>query len=490
MNRSILRLFSVVVLMFALLIVWASRWTVFSASALDHNRLNQLGFYASLKVRRGEILADNGAVLARSVKAANGTWRSVYPQGSLFAQAVGYYNPQENQIAGIEETRNRALTGLQSRQASLFGSFNGTPQVGDSVYTTLDPKGQALARKLLAGRVGAVVAIVPQTGAVKVMYSNPTYNDNNLAAPCPANVAHVGCQFNLATQGGLPPGSTFKLVVTAAALNSGKLTPNSTFAGPSPLLVDGIPLHNDGNVSYPPGTTLTTALTDSIDTIYAQVGLRVGAPTLEEYMKRFGFYSVPPMDYPAAQMRPSGEFYNGSFVPITNPNMDVGRSSIGQGDLEVTPLQMAMVVAAIANNGKLMEPRLTSRVVNSDGETVETIKPQEYDQVMRPQIAQEETQMMRHVVESGTGTLANIPGLNLVGKTGSASLGACVTGVRVNNVCPGGETYDDAWFVSFSQSDPKIAVAVELSDIPGGYGGTYAAPIAAEMIKTLLAEGQ
>ena len=98
--------------------------------------------------------------------------------------------------------------------------------------------------------------------------------------------------------------------------------------------------------------------------------------------------------------------------------------------------------------------------------------------------------MMRHVVESGTGTLANIPGLNLVGKTGSASLGACVTGVRVNNVCPGGETYDDAWFVSFSQSDPKIAVAVELSDIPGGYGGTYAAPIAAEMIKTLLAEGQ
>ncbi len=490
MNRSILRLFSVVVLMFAVLVVWTSRWTVFSASALDHNPLNKLQYYASLEVKRGEILADNGEVLAKSVKNSNGTWSRVYPQGSLFAQAVGYYYPQQNRIAGIEQSRNQALSGVQNTQTSLFGSLNGTTAAGNDVYTTLDPTGQALARKLLAGRVGAVVAIVPQTGAIRVMYSNPTYNPNNLSAPCPPNPEGIGCQFDMATQAGLAPGSTFKLVVTAAALNSGKLTPNSTFAGPSPLIVSGTPLHNDANISYPPGTTLTTALTDSIDTIYAQVGQRVGAPLLQQYMKRFGFYSVPPIDYPAAQMRPSGEFYGGRFVPITNPNMDLGRSSIGQGDLEVTPMQMAMVGAAIANGGTLMQPRFTTKIVNSDGQTVQTVAPKVYHQVMRPAIAKEEEAMMRSVVISGTGTAANVPGLEVVGKTGTASINRCTHGPRINDTCPQGVPIDDAWFVAFSELHPTIAVAVELSDEPNGYGGTYAAPIAAQMLKTLLAEKQ
>lgn len=480
MNRSIVRLFGVVVLMFTVLVVWTSRWTVFSATALNNNALNQLQYYASLKVRRGEILADNGQVLAKSVRAPGGIWKRVYPQGPLFSQMVGYYYPQGQGTAGIEAVRNRALQGLQSPMTNLFGSFNGTPKVGDDVYTTIDPKAQALARTLLAGRVGAVVAIVPQTGAIRVMYSNPTYNNNNLKAPCPPNPEGIGCQFNMATQAGLPPGSTFKLVTSTAALNSGKFTPNSTLAGPSPLMVSGRPLHNDGDISYPPSTTLTTALTYSINTIYAQVGQRVGAPLMQQYMQRFGFYSVPPLDFPAGQMRPSGEFYKGRFVPITNPNMDIGRTSIGQGDLEVTPMQMAMVVATIANDGRLMQPRFTSKVVNNVGQTVETIAPQLYDQVMQPKIALELQQMMRHVVEEGTGTAANLQGLAIAGKTGTASTG------RYQN----GQELDNAWFVGFPISNPRIAVAVELSDVPNGYGGTYAAPIAAQVIKTLLAEKQ
>lgn len=484
MNRSIVRLFGVVILLFTALIVWTSRWTVFDASALNSNPLNRLSFYASLKVRRGTIYADNGSVLARSTKAAGGTWKRSYPQGSLFAQTVGYVNPQQGQYAGLEQSFNHYLEGAPNALTSVFGSFNGTPKVGDDVYTTLDPKAQAEARTLLAGRVGSVVAIVPQTGAVKVMYSNPTYDDNNPSA-CATT---PGCSeyFN-ATQGGYPPGSTFKLVTSTAALDSRKFTPQSTIAGPSPLMVSGQPLHNDGNQSWPASTTLTTALTYSINTIYAQVGQRVGAQTMQEYMQRYGFYSEPPLDYPSSQMRASGERNQstGALLLPTHPCntnagcVDLGRMSIGQDKLAVTPLQMAMVVSTIANNGTLMKPRLVSKVVNQEGQTVAGGSPQVYSQVMKPKYAAQLTKMMEDVVEEGTGTAANVEGLKVAGKTGTAS-----------TYTKNGVPYDDAWFVGFPVNDPKIAVAVELTDLPNGYGGVYAAPIAAQVIKTLLAENR
>jgi peptidoglycan glycosyltransferase len=483
-NRSIVRLFAVVILLFTILVVWTSRSTVFSATSLDNNTLNRLPFYASLKVKRGSILADNGLVLAKSVKASDGTWTRAYPQGSLFAQVVGYDFPQKGQPpTGLESSRNSELKGLKSALTSVFGNFNGTPTVGDDVHTTIDPKAQALARQLLHATMastgaisGSVVAIVPQTGAVKVLYSSPSYNDNNGPNKCKL----PGCQlFFDATQGEYPPGSTFKLVTTTAALDSGRFTPNSIFNGNSPVTVSGHSLENDSNYSYGQ-VSLTKALTDSINTVYAPLGVTLGGTLMQKYMQRYGFGSVPPMDYPADQMHPSGEYYNGKLVPVTNPNIDLGRTAIGQAGLEVTPLQMAMVVSAIANNGKLMQPRLTSKVVNNDGQTVETVSPQEDDQVMKPKVAAELQTMMRDVVEEGTGTSANLDGLNIGGKTGTASTG----GTR------NGQPLDDAWFVGFPEGDAKIAVAVELTDIENGFGGTYAAPIAAKVIQTLLAENQ
>jgi peptidoglycan glycosyltransferase len=201
---------------------------------------------------------------------------------------------------------------------------------------------------------------------------------------------------------------------------------------------------------------------------------------MQKYMERYGFGSVPPLDYPVNQMRPSGEYYNGKLVPVTNPNIDLGRTAIGQAGLEVTPLQMAMVVSAIANDGKLMQPRLVSKVVNSDGQTVQNVTPLEDDQVMKQKVARQLQVMMRDVVEEGTGTSANLEGLNIAGKTGTASTG----GTR------NGQPLDDAWFVGFPESDPRIAVAVQLTNIENGFGGTYAAPIAAKVIQTLLAEQQ
>jgi peptidoglycan glycosyltransferase len=197
-------------------------------------------------------------------------------------------------------------------------------------------------------------------------------------------------------------------------------------------------------------------------------------------MKRFGFYSVPPLDYPPDEMVASGEkTAKGKLLLPTNDHVDLGRMSIGQDKLEVTPLQMAMVASAVANGGKLMVPHLTTKVLNQDGQTVETVNPSVYSQVMKPQIAAEETQMMTDVVEEGTGQAANLEGIKVAGKTGTAQVGGT------------GSDLDDAWFIGFAPVDhPKVAVAVALQDIPNGYGGVYAAPIAANVIKTLLGEGQ
>lgn len=491
MNRSVIRLFGVVILLFTILIVWTSRWTVFSATALNNNGLNKLQFFASLKVKRGSILADNGEVLAKSVKTPGGTWKRLYPTGPLFSQAIGYYVPELNQSAGLEQARNKELKGLQNALTSVFGSFNGTPTVGDDVHTTLDPTAQKLARQLVRHAMaaygatsGSVVALVPQTGAVKVMYSSPTYNDNTFTKCAPP-----GCSELVdAVAGRYPPGSTFKLVTTTAALDSGRFTPESTFNGHSPVTISGHPLENDGNQSYGQ-VTLTQALTDSINTVYGPLGVTLGSNLMQQYMRRYGFYSVPPLDYPADEMKASGAlFYQGTcfgnkrpeLLPVTNSCVDLGRTAIGQANLAVTPMQMAMVVSAIANDGKLMQPTLTTRVVNNDGQVVETAKPQEYDQVMKPAVAKELQTMMRAVVEEGTGTAANLEGLNIGGKTGTAS-----TGLTRN-----GQPLDNAWFVGFPESNPRIAVAVELSNIENGFGGQFAAPIAAQVIKTLLAGHQ
>jgi penicillin-binding protein A len=469
-NKSIVRLFGFCLVLFGLLIGWTSRWSVFDATALNDNPLNKRAFLEDLLVKRGRIVADDGTVLARSVKARGGTWRRVYPTGSLFAQAVGYSIPSKAEATGLERSRASELAGEQTGISSVLGPLGGRNRVGDDVHTTLDPAAQRLAVQLLAGRAGAVVALDVRTGAVKVLYANPTYNDNKPSG---------GSKFDAALQSGFPPGSTFKIVTTTAALDTGRYTPDSQIDGKSPLTVSGVPLENDGNTSWGE-VTLTKALTYSINTVFAQLGESLGVDTMATYMKRFGFYGTPPLDFPQDEMAPSGERNprTGELLSPTSGLIDVGRMAIGQDKLAVTPLQMAMVAAAVANGGRLMVPHLTSEVVNQDGQVVERIEPQVYDQVMKPKTAAEVTAMMTDVVEEGTGTAANLDGVKVAGKTGTATI---VTGSDL----------DDAWFIGFGPVEhPQVAVAVVLERIANGYGGVYAAPIAAQMIKKLLAEGQ
>jgi peptidoglycan glycosyltransferase len=348
-------------------------------------------------------------------------------------------------------------------------------QVGDDLQTTLDPKSQQVAIQQLAGRIGAVVALQPQTGAVLTMYANPSYDNNHPSGPC----AVPSCsQVNRTVAADYPPGSTFKVVTAVAAIDSGKYTPNSLVNGNSPILVSGVPLSNDGNISWGP-ITLTTALTYSVNTVFAQVAESLGKDTMAEYMKRFGFYSKPPLDYPPDEMVASGERKGAVLLSPTSGLIDLGRMGIGQDKLSVTPMQMAMVAAAVANGGTLMAPRLGAAAIDTDGRTVRTFKPQVYSRVMKTQTALEVAQMMKKVVEEGTGQPAQLGGIDVAGKTGTAQVGIV------------GSNVTQPWFIGFAPIvNPKVAVAVTVERTQGGFGATVAAPIAKAVIQTLLAEGK
>ncbi len=195
---------------------------------------------------------------------------------------------------------------------------------------------------------------------------------------------------------------------------------------------------------------------------------------MADYMERFGFYRLPPLDYPDEQMIKSGLRSDGRLVPVTSPAVDVGRMAIGQERLLVTPIQMAMVAGAVANGGTLMEPRLTEKVVDPDGRTVKTIEPKEFSRPISEQTASELTQMMGRVVEEGTGTAVQLPGIDVAGKTGTAEIDVA------NDIA-------QPWFIAFAPAtDPQIAIAVTVERTVGGFGGTVAALIARDVLASLL----
>jgi peptidoglycan glycosyltransferase len=472
MRPQITRLFGLIVFMFALLVVFTSRWSVIDASSLDTNHLNRIPLISELMIKRGQILAGDGTILAKSIPAPGHTWSRQYPTGSLFAPPIGYAIPAEGQSAGVELSDNTYLTGTQSGLSSIFGQISATHK-GDDVYTTLDPKAQRAAVQALGGQAGAVVALNPRTGAILAMVSNPTYNSNK-----PFACRGQSCQENRATQAHYAPGSTFKIITAAAGLDSGLYTPASLINGNSPLTVSGVPLQNDNNQSWGP-QTLTTAMTYSINTIFAQVAERVGRARMAEYMKRLGFYSRPPLDYPPSELAASGvRDSHGHLISPTNPSVDLGRVGIGEGAVSTTPLQMAMVAGAVANGGRMMVPHLTARVVNPEGVTVKQVTPRLYRQVIKPSTASELTQMMTKVVEEGTGTTVQIGGISIAGKTGTASIGS-----------PGSNLTQPSFVCFAPVGNPKVAIAVTVDLSHGGYGATVAAPIAKAVLQALLTPG-
>jgi peptidoglycan glycosyltransferase len=476
-NRPIVRLYGLVVLLFALLIAFTSRWTVFEASSLRSNTLNARELLEQEHIDRGPILAADGTVLARSRRRGEGIYERTYPTGSLFANTIGYYFTIRGST-GLEQFQSSSLNGQRDTGLhAIIDQLQGSKPKGDKLITTLDPGAQRVAESALAGRRGSIVALEPSTGAVTVMASSPSFDPNSVsstAAFAKLEADRIGQPLiNRALQYGYAPGSTFKVVTATAAIDSGGYTAQSTVSGRNDVLVSGVPLHNDSDESFGQ-ITLTQALTKSVNTAWAQVAEKVGKPTMARYMARFGFDSKPQLDYPADEMSASGEYLGSKLLAPTSDRVDVGRMGIGQDKLKVTSLQMAEVASAVADHGTLMRPHLTARIVNSEGQTVQRVAPQVQSKVMKPSTATAVTGMMEAVVNEGTGTSAQIPGVQVAGKTGTAAE------AQINS------TNNNVWFIAFAPADaPRIAVAVTLEDQPG-QGAAFAAPLAREVIERLL----
>jgi penicillin-binding protein A len=481
-NRQIVQLFGLFTLLFAVLLVFTSRWTVFEASSLENNPDNRRPLIEEQKIPRGLILAaDNSTVLAKNRGHGRGqdrTYTRTYPQGGLFAHPVGFSYLKNGQ-RGIEKSRNEDLVGKENEFATILAGLESRDREGNDVVTNLDVRGQQAAVAGLAGRKGAVVAIEPATGKVRVMVSVPEYDPNLISSQIGQLNRDRANQplLNRTTQELYPPGSTFKVVTATAALDSGKITPDTVIDASSPKTISGVPLENAGGQSFGP-ISATDALTNSVNTYWAQVGERIGRDTLVEYMKRFGFYSDPQLDYPDEQMIPSG-IINGKGQYVDD-GFDAGRVAIGQGGLEgeirAAPLQMAEVAAAVANKGRLMKPRLTDRIVRKDGRVKERIQPDLQSVVMKPETADQLANMMSRVVEEGTGTAAALAGIRVAGKTGTAEVGA-------------NREFTQPWFICFAPvENPRMAVAVTVERTTGE-GGTVAAPIAKSVLEALLGGG-
>lgn len=480
MNRQIVQLFGLFALLFGVLVAFTSRWTVLEAQSLADNPSNRRPLIEEQRIPRGLILASNGTVLARSRGEGSGqdrTYTRAYPTGGTFGHPVGY-SFIRNGRRGIELYRNDELTGGEDEFASILSGLESRDREGNDVVTNLDVAGTEAAVAGLAGRKGAVVAIEPKTGKVRVMVSIPEYDPNLI----PSQFGRINNDpnhplLNRTTQELYPPGSTFKVVTATAALDSGKVRPDTIIDGSSPKTISGVPLENSGGQDFGP-ISFTDALTNSVNTVFAQVGERVGRETLVEYMKRFGFYEDPQLDYPDGQMIPSGVLNgDGDYV---DDGFDAGRVAIGQGGLEgeirTGPLQMALVAAAVANKGRLMKPRLTDRIVRKDGRVKQRIEPDLQAEVMKPETAAQLTAMMSRVVEEGTGTAGALAGIRVAGKTGTAEVGA-------------NREFTQPWFIAFAPvEDPRVAIAVTVERTTG-QGGTVAAPIAKSVLEALLGGG-
>jgi peptidoglycan glycosyltransferase len=486
MDRQVRRLAVAFLVLFLLLLGQLTYLQVFAAEDLANNPANQRLLLDEYNVDRGNILAgDERTVLARS-RPTKGRLKylRVYPQHGLAGQITGFYSFIYGR-SGLEQKYNDFLSGRASQllPQNLVDEILGRPKRGASVVTTIDARLQRVASRALGNLPGGVVALDPRTGEVLAMVANPTYDPTALASHDGTKVRAAWRQLtkdrgkpllSRASQELFPPGSTFKMVTAAAALENG-MTPSSKFANPPELDLPQTTntLQNFGGEHCLGGAselTLAQAFTVSCNVVFGEVGLKVGAEKLVAQAKKFGFDQDIPFDLPFAEgsIPDAGDF--AQDLP------GVAYSAIGQQSVGANPMQMALVGEAIANGGVEMEPRLVREIRDADGRVVESFKPKEFGRPISSRTANELTQMMVSVVQSGTGTAAQIPGIQVAGKTGTAQH-------------PNGNPH--AWFVCFAPApNPRIVVAVVVLD--GGSlgseatGGHVAAPIAKAILEAAL----
>ena len=482
MNNPIRRLSLLVAFLFCTLFI-ASSWIQFvQADELREKPGNRRTLLASYSQERGAILVGGEAIAQSEPTDDELQYQRTYPKGKLYSHLTGYYSFLYGAGGGLESAENGLLTG-QSDQLfyrRLGDLLTGKQPTGVNLELTIDPRAQQAAQESLGSQRGSVVALDPKTGAILAMVSHPQYDPNMLANHDTDTVQEAWADLNAdpgrpminrAITGDLyPPGSVFKIVTAAAALSSGRFDANSALPGPAELDLPETTagLVNDWGGQCGDGTVdLVEAMQDSCNTAFGWLGMQLGGQTIREEAARFGFgqqLSVPMAVTP-------------SSVPTQMNRPQEAQAAIGQYDVRVTPLQVAMVSAAVANEGSLMQPFLVKQTRGADLEVIDDTSPRELGRPVSKDIAAALTTMMEAVVREGTGTRAQISGMSVAGKSGTAE--------HSEGRAP------HAWFTAFAPvSDPEVAVAVVVEN--GGDagmsagGGRVAAPIARDVMKAVI----
>ena len=458
----------------------------FQSNQLNEREGNRRVLIDEYSRERGPILIGEPPVAIAESTPVEGElgYLRQYPEPKRYAHITGFYSFFFGR-EGIERTQNDVLSGSADRWffRRLIDMVTGEQPRGGGVALTINPAAQEAAWSALGDNKGAVVAIEPSTGAILAMVSKPSYDPNPLASHDIPTQQEAWEQLNAdedkplsnrAAAEILPPGSVFKLVTSAAALENG-FEPDSVVPGPAeydlPQSTRTIPNYSGQSCGPNNETTITNALRISCNTAFAWLGNELGADVMLDQAERFGFNSIP--------------LANGDIRSVpsnfpTDPNPpQLAQSAIGQFDVRATPLQIAMVSAAIANRGQLMNPYLVDELRGPDlVRVLEVTEPEVISQAVSAETARQLTEMMVEVVDNGTGTPAQMDGIQVAGKTGTAQSGR-----------------DDppyAWFTSFAPADnPQVAVAVVIEEAPDTArddiaGGRLAAPVAKAVMEAVL----
>ncbi|WP_017177828.1 peptidoglycan D,D-transpeptidase FtsI family protein [Actinomyces timonensis] len=491
MNRQIHQVAVLVTMMFLALAVSVTSVQGFarpavweaesSEGSLTTDWRNQRAAFAAFGAHRGQILVAGSPVASSQASDDVYSYQRVYSSGPLYAQVTGYSSPMRSELTGMEKSENGVLNG---DDPSLFSSrvkalITGASQEGGSVDLTINAQAQQAASNALGGRRGAVVALDPSTGAVLALVSSPSFDPNTLASHDADTVSAAWDQYsadpgqplvNRATGGDLyPPGSTFKILTTSAALRAGKVTTSTSLDAPDSITLPGTShsLFNYRGESCGNGTvTLSTAFAQSCNTPFAQLAMDVGDDGLAKEAEAWGFGTKDDFSLPVTA----------STYPANSSAAETAMAGIGQQSVRVTPLQMAQVAATVANDGKQMKPYLVARTLDADLSVVSTTSPEVARTPIDAKTAETLTGLMQEAVSSGTGTTAQVAGVQVAGKTGTAETGSDEGGPVT-------------WFVGFAGTDinkPSIALAVVIDGgqqtSPTATGGSEAGPIAAAVI--------
>lgn len=479
MNRELKRVSILIMAFFVTLFVSASLIQVGQKDALANDQRNTRAVFDSYKTQRGPILV-NGLPIAESLPVDDQyRFQRTYPSSLLYGNVTGYFTLNQGRT-GIEAAMNSYLTGSSGSQFlnNINGILTGQDPKGASVNLTLDPILQQAAWDALGDYTGSVVVTEPSTGKILAMVSKPSF-DPNLLASHDTNAVLASYDsliadptqplIDRAIAGNLnPPGSIFKLVVAAAALESGNYTAESTLPNPSSLPLPGTDVVvNNWNRGRCPGAgstvTIKQALRESCNIPFAELGLLLGRQALLAQAKKFGFNSSFDIPMKTAE----------STFPVVMDDPQTMLSSFGQFDVRTTPLQMALVSAALANGGKLMAPTLIQSVLDPTLKPLIDFQAKQYSQAVSPATAAALTEMMVDGVDNGLASNARISGIKVAGKTGTAENGV-------------GEPYT-LWFTGFAPADmPRYAITVLVENGAGLGQQGLSGPIAGSIAKQVL----